>query len=374
MKKQIPDIWVAFVILAVLGGVFYLYGRGLLGEPRQGKRQGPPGGAATLAPPVTGMRAVNVTTLAGRPEPGYADGVGKAARFSGPAAVAIGPGGVIFVADTRNNRIRAVRADGTVTTVAGSGPTNSVMGSFADGPALEAKLWCPAGVAVADNGTVYFSDAGNHRIRVLRNGRVTTLAGGETARDATGLHTGGYADGPGQVARFRYPAGICLAADGAVLVADAGNRCIRRVAPDGTTTTLVAGGGQLVTPTDVTLLADGSLAIADPGAGAVFIYKEGVLSRLNNIGPATGPAAVCQGGDGALYLACINKQVIIRTGLGMEAKIWAGVMNALELGDYRDGPGNECQFWTPCDIVKAPDGSMIIADFGNNCIRKLTFK
>jgi DNA-binding beta-propeller fold protein YncE len=109
--------------------------------------------------------AGQVTTLAGAPEPGYADGQGAAARFNFPVGVAVDAEGNLYVADTANHRIRKITPDGKVTTLAGSGEPGD-----ADGPAGEAQFRAPEGVAVgADGGDrggrfVIVADTGNHRI------------------------------------------------------------------------------------------------------------------------------------------------------------------------------------------------------------------
>ncbi len=122
-----------------------------------------------------------VTTLAGdAAEPGfldtkaiggYQDGQGTAARFDEPAAIALGPDGKLYVAEAANHKIRVVDSDGTVTTLAGSSQ------GYLDGTGTSAKFDAPQGIAVAANGTVYVADTGNNRIRAISGGVVTTFAG-----------------------------------------------------------------------------------------------------------------------------------------------------------------------------------------------------
>ncbi len=105
-----------------------------------------------------------VSTLAGSAS-GFADGIGTAARFEGPIGVEVDASGNVFVADTKNNRIRKISPDGTVTTVAGGG---GAFGGFADGIATVARFKSPTGVAVDASGTIYVADAANHRIRKIQ--------------------------------------------------------------------------------------------------------------------------------------------------------------------------------------------------------------
>src|SRR5215204_212899 len=123
----------------------------------------------------------NVATLAGGNE-GFADGVGTAASFNSPSALALGPGDNIFVADTGNNRIRKITPEGQVSTVAGNGTPG-----YVDGPVATAQFNGPIGLAVSEGGDIYVADTYNDVIRMITTeGQVTTIAG-------AGIP--GYADG-----------------------------------------------------------------------------------------------------------------------------------------------------------------------------------
>ena len=102
------------------------------------------------------------------------DGVGRAARFNTPRGIAVDGGGTVYVADTFNHAIRTIAPDGTVRTLAGlAGVTGD-----ADGIGNAARFFAPAAVAVDGGGAVYVADSGNQIIgRILGGGVVTTLAG-----------------------------------------------------------------------------------------------------------------------------------------------------------------------------------------------------
>lgn len=172
-----------------------------------------------------------VITFAGSGNAAWQDGVGSSASFSLPAGVAVDNSGNVFVADQHNNRIRKITPNGTVTTLAGSGEQ-----AWQDGVGLSASFYSPVGVAVDNAGTVYVADCSNHRIRkVTADGNVTTLAGsGDQA----------WQDGIGANASFNQPYGVAVDNAGNVFVADLGNHRIRKVAADGTVTTLVGSGDQ----------------------------------------------------------------------------------------------------------------------------------
>lgn len=155
-----------------------------------------------------------VTTLAGSGTAGYLDGAGTVARFNSPRNIAIGPGGVVYVADMANNRIRKVTPGGVVSTLAGSGTAG-----YLDGSGTAAQFNNPYGIAVDSSGVVYVADTNNHRIRqITDDGTVTTLAG-------TGVS--GNVDGSGASARFASPSDIAVDASGVLYVVE--NYRVRRI-------------------------------------------------------------------------------------------------------------------------------------------------
>jgi hypothetical protein len=176
-----------------------------------------------------------VSTLSGDGTPGFSDGPVATAQFNSPAGLALDSAGVLYVADAGNHRIRVV-AGGQVSTLAGDGTAG-----FLDGPAPDAQLNSPWGLALDSTGALHVADAGNHRIRIVAGGQVTTLAG-------TGV--AGFLDGPAGQAQLSSPSGVAVEGS-TVYVADAGNHRVR----------IVAGG--LVT----TLAGDGTAGFLDGPAG-----------------------------------------------------------------------------------------------------------
>ena len=120
-----------------------------------------------------------VTTVAGGNGKGVRDGPGEHAQFAEPADVAVHADGSIFVADSGSGRIRRIGTDGVVTTVAGGGPiSRQGGGTFPDGLAAEARFLEPFTIAFDPDGNLLIVDRSNGRIRVLSPaGRVSTLAG-----------------------------------------------------------------------------------------------------------------------------------------------------------------------------------------------------
>jgi len=191
----------------------------------------------------------NVTTLAGGSE-GFVDGAGAAASFNTPSALALGPDGNLYVADTGNNRIRKITPDGKVSTVAGNGTAG-----YVDGPAAQAQFNGPIGLAVSVRGDIYVADTYNDVIRMITTeGEVTTSAGGGMP---------GYADGEQKAALFDTPSGIIVVEDSSLIVADTGNQRLRKVSAEGNVTTLTISGEELSRPVGLAFSHDHFLYVTE---------------------------------------------------------------------------------------------------------------
>lgn len=158
-----------------------------------------------------------VRTLAGGAEPGMMDASnGVDARFDTPCGIAVEPSGALVVADTENHRLRRVEQSGAVTTIAGTGERE-----IFDGPLFAASFDEPTGVAVSTDGAIYVADAGGSALRVCRFGIVPNV------QTIVGQRGSGLVDGPLEDARLRAPAGVAIAGNGTVIVADTGNKLVR---------------------------------------------------------------------------------------------------------------------------------------------------
>ncbi|MGC4070916.1 MAG: immunoglobulin domain-containing protein [Nibricoccus sp.] len=220
-----------------------------------------------------------VTTIAGSPGlHGIADGIGSIARFNEPSDIAIDAAGDLYVADTANHTIRKITLTPavSVSTIAGLPETP---GDF-DGTNYDAAFRSPAGLTVDSTGNIYVADTGNALIRkITPAGVVSTIAGMsgiEGMRDGTALNSW-----------FRQPADIARSPDGTLYVADTGNAAIRKIATDGTVTTLnptpvttpspgTDGGGS----TPSTPAAPGGAGGGGGGGGAPSVWFLGVLTLL----------------------------------------------------------------------------------------------
>jgi len=238
-----------------------------------------------------------------------AHGVGDGASalhapIGAPRAIAASGAGKLYVADTRHARIRLVE-NGIISTVAGTGAT----GYDGDGlPAASARINYPTGIAVGGDGTLYFVDQQNHRVRAITPlGTIQTVAGdGQQGYRGDG--------GPATAARLSNATGIAADGSGNLYVADTGNHRVRKIALNGQIDT-VAGTGEagrsgdggpaaqalLDAPTLIAIDATGTISFYDSGNGVVRrIDSAGVISATAIAGRITGLAA---GADGALHFS-----------------------------------------------------------------------
>ena len=163
-----------------------------------------------------------ITRVAGTGTPANTgdDGPATEAQLQEPAGVAVTPDGGFLIADALNNEVRKVSAAGVISRVAGSG----VVGNTGDdGPATEAQLNRPFGVAVTSDGAFLIGDTFNNEVRkVSAAGVISRVAG-------TGIVGNTGDDGPATEAQLNKPFGMAVTADGGFLIADVVNNEVRKV-------------------------------------------------------------------------------------------------------------------------------------------------
>jgi sugar lactone lactonase YvrE len=283
---------------------------------------------ADLSNHVVRKLAVNgvITTFAGIPgASGYNgdDRPAAEARLAAPVGLAVDPSGrYLYIADNGNHRVRRVDLlSSRITTVAGTGER----GSSGDlGPATKAQLSYPSAVTVDAGGSLFVGEAGNPRIRrVDPMGTISTVAG-------TGIRGTCGDGGPAAQACLKNPSGLAVSPVGELFVADADDRRVRRIDLQGTITT-VAGTGRFEAPSPgpaaqssvkrpqgLAFDAQGNLYISDFASSVVMrLSASGVLSIIagtgtpgfsGDYGPATqamlnGPTGLAVSNFGFLYIS-----------------------------------------------------------------------
>jgi sugar lactone lactonase YvrE len=327
-----------------------------------------------------------ITTVAGNGNFGFAGdgGLATTGRVNFPYGVAADNAGILFIADSSNNRIRKVNTNGIITTVAGAGaPSFSGDG----GAATNARLNRCDGIAVDGIGNLFIADTLNNRIRkVDPNGIISTVAGGGAS-----LGDGGAATN----ARLYNPYGLTLDSNGDLFIADTLNSRIRRVDANGIITTVAgttsagfSGDGGAATnatlnsPKDVALDAAGSLFIADSSNRRVrkvdvygtitTIAGNGSSAFSGDYGAATAagidPAGLSLDAYGDLFIADsshnrirrVDPYGIITTVAGTNVAGYSGdgqIATSARLNDARD-------------VALDSFGRILIADTDNHRIRR----
>ncbi|MCC6475374.1 MAG: hypothetical protein IT514_16705, partial [Burkholderiales bacterium] len=265
-----------------------------------------------------------VTTVAGSGLGGWSLGDGGPARnavLDTPSGVVAAPDGSVYLSDTGHSRIRKVSPSGIISTVAGTG----VSGSTGDGgPAAQAQLQVPRGLAMGPDGSLYIADQASRVRKVSPGGIISTVAG-------TGVAGFGGDGGPATQAQLKAPFGVAVGTDGVVYIADTENHRIRRVGTDGVIST-VAGDGtagfagdggpataaKLRQPRGLLVERDGALVVVDTENHRVrridangtirTIAGPGAPGTSGDGGPAVAallksPMSIVRGADAALYLA-----------------------------------------------------------------------
>jgi sugar lactone lactonase YvrE len=268
---------------------------------------------------------LTVTTFAGSGVMGSENGKGTEASFANLMGIASDRAGNIYVADSHNNLIRKISPDGLVTTLACSGVAGSK-----DGKDTAASFFYPGGLAVGKDGSVFVADTHNSLIRRISSGGVVTTIAGR--------RTGNFDSTKDSSVRFDNPIGIEVDADQNIYVADWDNDLIRKINPDGKVMN-IAGSGS---PDS----ADGL------GANASFYL----------------PGGIAVDSAGYIYVSDTYNNLIRKISPEGEVTTLAGQ----ETKGHSDGKGKIASFLHPQGIAVDHFGNVYVADMGNNKIRKIT--
>ena len=334
----------------------------------------------------------NMTRFAGTGESGFSGDDGKAteARLKIPAGLTFDKKGNLYIADRNNHRIRKVDTRGIITTVAGNGTAGF---SGDGGKATQAQLSLPSGVVVDDKGNIYISDRSNDRVRMVDNkGIITTFAGNGVDGYKGDL-------GPATQAQLSKPFGLALDKKGNLYIADRVSNRVRKVNPQGIITTVAGDGGfffmgdngpayraSLAGPTGIVVDKNGILYIADrnnnrirsvdtqgmirtvAGTGQQDYNGEAEMARDTNLYL---PFGVALDQDGKLLIIDRSHYRIRRIN-PRSGSIETVAGNGVKMFAGDGGPATGAKLSFPHGIAVDKKGNVIFSDKGHYRIRRIS--
>ncbi|HWR50279.1 MAG TPA: hypothetical protein VN428_04180, partial [Bryobacteraceae bacterium] len=298
---------------------------------------------------LAGDQSYTVTTVAGGEWAG--DGTpAVSASLGSPEGVVVDRTGTLYIADSLDHRVRKVTLDGRIATVAGTGRSGF---SGDGGPASEARLNAPYGLAIDAAGNLFIADLGNGRVRrVAADGTITTFAGGGEMERPNGVSA--------TSARLLQPRDLAFDGEGNLYISDFGGHRVYRVTPSGVIAPIAGAGvagrvGEvdsipaLLVPLDspAGLAVDpfGRLFIADSENGLIRVVANGLLSTVRGTADRIGrPVALAINAQGVLHAASKSGGIVARFSVA------AGAV------------ASQPDVFEPRGLAFAPNGTLYIAD------------
>lgn len=263
----------------------------------------------------------NVSTVAGVDVQGFQDGHVIQAKFSTPSGICLGRDGILYITDTNNHRIRLI-ANHIVTTLAGNGTQG-----FKDGAANYATFNQPLGICISNNNTiVYITEWQNHSVRSIENGIVSTVAGNGIA---------GFQDGIAKHATFHHPGDICISPQGTLYVTDTYNHSIRIIVDNIVST------------------------LAGDGHGG---FSDGIITHAKFYYPY----GLCMSNDGKLYIADYENHNIRM----IKGNVVSTIVGNNQT-DIRDRKSHQAQLNGPVGICVSRNGHLCVTERLNNTIKMI---
>ena len=235
-----------------------------------------------------------IRVLAGNGTPGFSGDGGPAlnALVNTPFGVAVDRQDNVYFADQLTLRVRKIDTRGTISTVAGNGLPGFGVATGDGGPAVQASLSVPSGIAVDADGNLYIAETSGHRIRKVNpQGIISTFAGnGQQGFSGDGV--------PATSTSLNAPTGLATDSAGNVYIADPGNVRVRRVAPNGMISTFAGNGrpgpsdeggpainAQFLNPSRIAVDPDGNVYISDQDNARVRrVDRQGLIATIAGSG------------------------------------------------------------------------------------------
>lgn len=343
------------------------------------------------------MSGTTLSLVAGNSRPGFSGDGGAAtnAQLNAPQGIAVDKSGNIYISDTNNNRVRIVTPNGIINTFAGTGQVGGVQNFGDGGPANQAFLHLPGGLALDSAGNLYIADTGDNSIReITTNGIINTIAGdglpsysGDTFQAST--------------AELHSPEDVAVDSSGNVYIADTGNAYIREITVSTGIINFIAGDGAigysgdgaaanlagLIEPFAIALDASGNVYFTEPEDGRVrkitistgdisTVVGNGNLGFSGDGGAATSAMMHLDTGlaidsSGNLYIAdSLNNR--LRKVTGTTIATIAGSGGFSYSGD--GGPATAAQLNAPEAVAVDASGNVYVADTANNVVRQISAK
>jgi sugar lactone lactonase YvrE len=354
----------------------------------------------------------NIDTIAGNgnscsnPTTGCGNGGSPlSATLTLPSGIAVDAAGNIFIADSKDQMVREIPVGTNTNIVAFAGKGAACPDPTANcgdnGPAANAQLRLPSGVAVDATGNVYIADTNDNRLRVVntQSGAVTidqiTIAKGNIATVAGNGSQGFAGDGGAATSAFLdIPQGVYVDASGNQYISDTGNQRVRLVQNNsGVISTVVGGGSGDAVGTNAVLSAPN--AVVKDAAGNLYIVDE-ATDRIRKVDPSlnvttvvgsgsagfngdggnalnaqlNAPTSVAFDAAGSLFIADSNNLVVRKVSGGTISTVAGNGLNCTPTAVCGDGgPATQGSFAFPLWVTTDGTGNLLIADYFAHRVR-----